>query len=166
MRGCHRTAALAAAVTLTLGAAGCVGPLRGAASAHAIRVISDPPGATVLADGRELGTTPLTIRPGEVFPARFVGREYRYVGTLTLRRPGCKPWSVQVNDAVLAKDVVARLECAPGAAAPAPARTQAPAAGGEDPVAVRLRRAKRLHDEGLITDEEYRALRRRILESL
>ena len=164
MMRAHRLATALAAATLAFGVTGCVGPLReSGGGVHTIRVLSEPPGATVLADGRELGTTPLVIRPDEVFPARFVGREYRYAGTLALRRPGCRPWSVQVDDAVLARDVVARLECSPGAAAPARGK---PTVSGEDPVAERLRRARRLHEEGLITDEEYRALRRRILESL
>ncbi len=162
----RRLATALAAATLAFGATGCVGPLReSGGGVHTIRVLSEPPGATVLADGRELGTTPLVIRPGEVFPARFVGREYRYAGTLALRRPGCRPWSVQVDDAVLARDVVARLECGPGAAVPASVREK-PTVSAGDPVAERLRRARRLHEEGLITDEEYRALRRRILESL
>jgi hypothetical protein len=130
-----------------------------------IKLVSDPAGATAYADGSELGTTPLAIVPGEHFRAGFVGLSYRYYGKLSFKKPGCEPYSIEVNDAVLAKDVHAKLKCdpdyrPPGSAAPA----QAAPAG--DKYTERLERIESLRKKGLISDEEYKSLRKRIFDEL
>lgn len=167
-------------------------------SRQQINITSDPDDATVLAEGMEIGKTPLAIRPGDVFQARFTSGSpedgifsFRYAGTLALKKPGCEPYSTQVNDNILSKDIHVRLECDPDyqpsvaqPAAPAPA-TSAPAQPAATvpvkPAAApseslptqptgsaeeRLLRIESLHQKGLLSDEEYRTLRQRVLDTL
>jgi hypothetical protein len=134
-----------------------------------IRITSEPAGAVAYADGAELGVTPLEIVPESHFRAGFVGLSYRYSGTLSLKKPGCEPWSTAVNDYVLSKDVHVRLICDSAAQpavepAPAPAGPAQPLQG--DPYVERLERIESLHKKGLIGDEEYKQLRARVLEKL
>lgn len=146
---------------------GCAGN-SSASQAGAIRITSDPAGAIAYADGAELGATPLEIVPGSHFRSGFVGLSYRYHGTLSLKKAGCETWSTDVNDYVLSKDVHARLKCDPDfrpPAAPAPSPLPCPSAPNRSYVE-RLERIKSLHEKGLISDEEYRQLRARILEKL
>lgn len=140
-------------------------------SGRTIDITSAPGGAAVLASGVEIGRTPLTIHPDEVFPPRFVGLGYRAAGTLTVQKEGCEPNSRQVNDAVLREDIHVRLQCAPGVAAKptmaAPAGMPATEADkGTRSAGQRLREVEKLKSEGLINDDEYRRLRRRILDEI
>jgi hypothetical protein len=152
-------AGLAAAITL----GGC-GSMAVSEKSDRIRLISDPPGATAYADGGEIGNTPLTIDPGEHFRSGFVGLTYRYFGKLSFKKPGCAPYTIEVDDAVLAKDVHARLKCDPDYR-PASTGEKGTPAGG-DRYAERLERIESLHKKGLISDEEYQRLRKRILDEL
>lgn len=194
--------AVMAAVLLT----GCSGYGGGMVeSGQQITIDSDPNDAAVYANGAEIGTTPLTIRPGEVFQARFTSGSgdsggiiaFRYVGTLMVRKPGCKDFTTQVNDNILASDIQVKLECDPAytpastnaiapdqaPAAPAkpqavPAKTQtiapsqAPATQERQPdltagdAEQRLLRIDALHNKGLLSDEEYQTLRKRVLDTL
>ncbi|WP_237715944.1 SHOCT domain-containing protein, partial [Rubrivivax gelatinosus] len=60
--------------------------------------------------------------------------------------------------------VPAPVPAAPGAVAPAPQRPRD--AGFFEEQEQRLRTLKRLHDNGLITDEEYRQKRYEVLQQL
>lgn len=162
MSAISRTLPLALALLVS----GCAGITPGE---RRITIDSTPPGATVLADGREVGTTPLTITPDDVFPPHWKGMSYLVEGTLTLRKPGCRDASMKVTDPVLSKDIHMALECDAVPPAPQPAARPAPAMphmdSGED-AEMRLMRLERLHDKGLISDAEYRSIRQRILEGL
>jgi hypothetical protein len=160
-------------------------------SRQQITIDSAPQNASVYAEGVEIGMTPLVIKPGEVFEARFTGGDtqtggllvYGYVGTLSVKKTGCKAWSTQVNDNILSKDIHVELECGPDyqavevqPAAPAPvavpsdvsaptspaSRPLQPSASAEE----RLQRIESLHRKGLLSDEEYKALRQRVLDTL
>lgn len=138
-----------------------------------IRITSDPAGAIAYADGAELGATPLAIVPGNHFRSGFVGFSYRYVGKLSIKKPGCETWSTEVNDAILSKDIHARLKCDPNYQ---PLSTAAPSSGSssnsgsnspsKDQTIERLERIETLHKKGLISDEEYKQSRTRIIEKL
>ena len=113
------------------------------------------------------GATPLAIAPGNHFRAGFVGFSYRYVGKLSIKKPGCETWSTEVNDAILSKDIHARLKCDPNyqpAAAPLPVQPAGTAAG--DQTIERLERIEALRKKGLISEDEYKRLRARIIEKL
>ncbi len=165
-------AQLAAGLLATVGLAGCSSVVK---EQRTTTIDSDPPGATVLASGVEIGATPLTVRPDEVFPPHFVGFEYRSSGTLTVKKPGCKTFSEQVNDAVLSRDIHVKLDCdpnyrpSPAVRAPAPPAASAPTSPAARPdasIAARLQRLDALRKQGLITADEYRQIRKKILDAL
>lgn len=157
---------LLAAASLLSGCAG-TGDSSEAQSGR-IRITSEPAGAIAYADGAELGATPLAIAPGNHFRSGFVGFSYRYVGKLSIKKPGCETWSTEVNDAILSKDIHARLKCdpnyRPASAAPSPGTPAGTATG--DQTIERLERIESLRRKGLISEEEYKQLRGRILEKL
>lgn len=132
-----------------------------------IAITAAPAGAVAYADGAELGATPLKIVPGNHFRSGFVGFSYRYVGKLSIRKPGCETWSTEVNDAILSKDIHAKLRCDPNyqpAAAPSPTQPAGTATG--DQSIERLERIEALRKKGLISEDEYKHLRARIIEKL
>lgn len=149
-----------------------------------IEIRSNPAGAEVLANGRSIGITPLTVTPDTVWNTGFrtakdYGVNYQFVGNLTIRMPGCKDYATEVDDSLLRKDIAVQLECgadyrpltaAPGQTAPgtgrAPAYAPADYETSEEIMARRLRRLDGLRDRGLITEDEYQQVRRRILGEL
>jgi hypothetical protein len=153
----------------------------GCAAAPTVRqektITTDPSGATVYANKAEIGQTPLTVVPDKVWPPRFVNWSYRRTGTLTIKKPGCKTYTREMDDSVLREDMHVKLDCDPNYKAPAPAAssqmppsTSAPTSQPEPArrgdLEFRLRRLESLHDKGLITDKEYRSIRQKILEQL
>lgn len=142
-------------------AAGCAAnaPLR----PDGFPVSSDPPGATVYAAGKTVGVTPLVVRQRDVFPTAFDQGEERMYGTIELRKEGCRDNVVRVNTSVVAKGIHVMLDC--GQAKPAPPAA-APSEAGSPTPRERLLRLQELRDQGLVTDEEYREIRKRILEGL
>ena len=162
--------ALAMAAAL-LSLSGCAGLVT---HKKTISISSKPSGAAVYANGAKVGKTPLAIVPDQVFPPRFVGMSYRAFGTLAIRKAGCEEYTRQVNDYVLSKDIHVKLKCNPDyhppAAESSPVESSGNGASGNgkahDSVAFRLRRLEALHKDGLITDQEYHAIRKRILSGL
>lgn len=179
---------------------GCSGYGGGTSGSHReITIDSDPQHATVYAEGTEIGMTPLVIRPDEVFQARFTMGDsdtggivaFRYVGMLSIKKDGCKSYTTQVDDNILARDIHVKLECDPAhpadkalptppAQAPVsrdlqsdrPAADRAPAspdletnrtAGDAEE---RLMRIESLYKKGLLSEEEYQTLRQRVLDTL
>lgn len=128
-----------------------------------IQITSDPAGAVAYADSTELGATPIEIVPGNVFRSGFVGFSYRYFGTLIIKKPGCETWSTEVNDNILSTNIHAKLKCNPDFQ---PAAAPVAYVPSGDPVMERLERIDALHKKGLISDEEYKQLRTRIIDKL
>lgn len=152
-----------------------------AGSSDQIEIRSDPAGAEVLANGRRIGVTPVKVVPSSTWNTGFVsakdyGINYQYTGTLTIRMPGCKEYSTNVDDYLLHKDIAVKLECGPdyrpvsvGSDQASP--SYAPTTRGnfetsEEIMARRLRRLEGLRSRGLITEDEYQQVRRRILGEL
>ncbi len=170
-------ATLIAALALLLAGCGNMGGLS-EGGGHKITIASDPAGATVLADGVEIGATPLTFSPSDAFRSGFTGGSgsgllvYRYYGKLALKKAGCKDYVTEVNDNLLSGDIQVKLECDPDYRPPAPPAApppaSAPAQQPDMPASAeqRLMRIESLHEKGLISDEEYRQLRQRILDTL
>ena len=110
-----------------------------------ITIDSDPRGADILADGKNIGKTPMEIQQDDVFPPRWYGRTYMVKGKLEIQKEGCEGFNMEVNDFVLSSDINASLKCAPGMmqtetpAAPAAVGTEAqpaaPAAKSATPAA-------------------------------
>jgi hypothetical protein len=133
-----------------------------------IRITSEPAGAAAFADGTELGVTPLEIVPGEHFRSGFVGFSYRYYGKLAVKKAGCETRSTEVNDNILSRDMHVKLKCDPNFRPVTPSTGANPVSGQRsgDPMIDRLERIETLHKKGLISDEEYKRLRTRVIEKL
>ncbi|GBE08206.1 PEGA domain protein [bacterium BMS3Bbin11] len=161
-----------------------------------ITIDSDPQGADILADGKNIGKTPMQIKQDDVFPPHWYGRSYMVKGKLEIQKEGCEGVSMEVNDLVLSKDIRKNLTCKPGIIQKAPVAnmpgkkkpvTQKPAAQKAVPAAIpvtvesrpavkassvddeienRLSRLKGLRDRGVISSKEYTEQRKRILESI
>lgn len=169
--------------------------LQGCSGRKGITIDSDPQGASILADGKNIGNTPLHIKQDDVFPPHWHGTSYMVKGQLEIQKEGCDSFNMEVNDFVLSQDIKASLDCRPGAAqsmsvpdtvsdmpevkdtkavsdvpAPAPVRAEPPASAqsstADDEIEKRLTRLKDLHVRGVITSKEYADQRKRILDSI
>lgn len=129
-----------------------------------INVTSEPAGAEVYVMGEKLGVTPLVVNQNAVFPPAFPATKQALYGNIELRKPGCKDVVQPVSTRALARGVHVRLECegAGVSESPAASRPADPAASME----MRLRRVQDLRDKGLITEQEARDIRQRILNEL
>ena len=160
-----------AGVLLTVAAlSGCAG-----GPVERITIDTEPQGADVYASGRHIGVTPLEIVLDDVFPMHWTRRQddddvgaavYRRLGTLTLEKDGCEPYSMRVNTQSLQQNIKAQLKCDPNYKPPV-----ADKAGGKEPAAAgeierRLRLLDDLRKKKLVTEEEYREQRRRILQGI
>lgn len=132
-----------------------------------ITIDSTPRGAEVYASGEKIGTTPLDIVPDKIFPPRWVKTTYRAAGVLSIDKKGCKPYTLEVDDYVLSKDILAELECERTVVHTEPAAQSTPSSTQENArAAERLRELEGLRTRGLVTEEEYQRIRRRILDTL
>ncbi len=140
-----------------------------------VNIRSEPSGANVLADGKLIGATPMQIRADRVFPARRKGLDWHREGTLTLERTGCSPKTLEVDNELLKRSLNVDLECRPDAPAVVSAPAATPASRSAVPrsnvptsgsTAERLEELERLRKKDLITDQEYRSIRKRILDQL
>ena len=139
-------------------------------------VTSTPSGASVFANGVKLGNTPLSVNLFKAFPTSWSGWQLSATGVLSIRKPGCEDFNLKVNDAVLSRPIHARLKCRKAAAKsrgrhmPVRHKKQLPPAPAKPSysrdIERRLKELSRLHRKGVITDEEYRATRQRILGEL
>jgi hypothetical protein len=148
--------------------------------ARKITIDSVPQGATIIATGREVGKTPLTVNPDDIFPPHWRGGSYLVSGQLKLTKPGCDSHLMEVNDPVLSKNIKIRLKCDPSYSAPVQPVQRVQPASRIQPVSTpkpvkqeypatiesRLDRIDALLKKGKISKEEYQEIRRRILDSL
>lgn len=139
-----------------------------------VLIESVPPGAQVQVSGRDIGVTPLTVELDTAFPRHWTTRIksdeegfafYRRLETVNFIKEGCETYTRQVVESDLARDIKVALKCdpnyQPGALHAAPS-TAAPAGNIEQ----RLRTVDDLKTKGLITEDEYRMQRQRILNGL
>ena len=147
-------------------------------------VESTPPGAEVWIMGKRAGTTPGTFPTSLVFPAQYKPEDIGLYGRVRLIKEGCESVMLPVSTQAIASKMKIKLNCvaaAPAAlvvpvAAPAahPAPQAAPiipamaAPAPEVPATARERllRLEELRRDGLINEEEYRSLRKRVLDTL
>jgi len=128
-----------------------------------ISVESDPAGADVYVMGKNVGVTPLEIRQRDVFPPTYGPDQKPLYGIIVLRKTGCKDYTQPADMDAYRYGIKAKLECGERKPAEA-ARTNQ----NEESTSVekRLQQLKGLQDKGLITDDEAKATRKRILEGL
>lgn len=139
-----------------------------------IRIESTPPGAEVYVIGGKAGVTPVTITERDIYPNDYPDdREWMY-GKVYIRKPGCTGFSKRLTVDDIDNGVHARLDCAASVADAAPESVvvAAPRQRGEGevdrtPAQRRLRQLRVLQellDDGIISADEERAIRRRLLE--
>lgn len=155
-----------------------------------IEVQSVPAGATVLIMGKSWGSTPLRLRLKQAFPALY-RPEQPYVGmAIYLRKEGCNDYRQPLHRRSIPERIQVELDCEAGVAttaAPAPVDEPATSAASRpapDPAPAAATPAKRitappanissvrkklaeldeLREAELISEIEYRKLRKRVLE--
>jgi hypothetical protein len=117
----------------------------------------------------DIGVTPVSVVLDDVFPKHWTSRIsedeesfaiYRRLEVVELKKDGCAPYTTKLVESQMDRDVVKfALKCDPNYK-PAPVAPVAQPAGS---VEERLRTLDELKRKGLVTDEEYRAQRQRIL---
>ena len=173
-------------ITLSVFLLGTIGTLSGCSNAtlsdyvnidSQSAIITDPPGARVVVDDKEVGTTPMKFEGENIFEPHWEGTSYMVKSKLVIKKPGCKEYSRIVKDPI-PKEIKVKLDCQPGyAERPEPEthrtytqnttekKISAPVketAGIEE----RLTQAKKLFDKGLIDKAEYKQLKTKILNDI
>lgn len=143
-------------------------------------VTSSPTGAMVYAGALELGETPLKHNLYDAFPAGWQNSIYQAQGILLIKKEGCKDFTMKVSDLILSKPIHADLKCSvvtkadkPAVAVPAAAKSETKPVTklGAKPVPKsktekRLAELEALFKKQIITKEEYKMTRMRILNEL
>ncbi|MGA7595966.1 MAG: PEGA domain-containing protein [Gallionella sp.] len=126
------------------------------------KVESDPAGAAVYVMGNNMGVTPTQISQKDVFPNIYPRENESLYGKIVLRKAGCKDYTRTVNGDITSFGLHAKLDCASTSPAPSAAVQAAP---GET-VEQRLDKVKELLNKGLISEDEAKKARARILNEL
>jgi hypothetical protein len=140
------------------------------------RVDSIPGGAEVYTIGGRAGTTPLTLSERDIYPNWYPDGQAHLYGVIVLRKAGCTEYTRRVGRDDIGAGIEARLACGPDASAQeaTPARTPAaaaPAAATGAGMATPQRRLRQLQvlqelfEDGLVTEQEERTIRKRILDA-
>jgi hypothetical protein len=122
------------------------------------KVESVPAGASVYVMGKNMGVTPMQLSRTDVFPSIYPREKESLYGKVTLRKDGCKDYTRAVSGDITGFGLHAKLDCG----SPAPMAAQPP---GET-VEQRLDKVKELQSKGLITEDEAKKARERILKEL
>lgn len=144
------------ALLLTAALSGCAAMPK---DASIIPVDSDPPGATVYVLDKAYGTTPLALRHQDVFPVTYDPAKQHLYGRIVLRKEGCQEHTQSVSTKVYARGMSIKLDCGSAGAGQ-------PTAPPPTTVESRLHQLKDLREQGLVTEEEAREIRQRILNDL
>jgi hypothetical protein len=147
-----------------------------AALAHAeerrFTVSSEPSGARVWSITGELGTTPLGIGERSIYPNRFPEERIDEYGKLFVSHPGCSTLTHSVTVDEVANGVSLIMDCRPGVVRVAVedldavgpmARETPPAPHAAERRLRQLRVLEELLEDGIISAEEERSIRRRLL---
>lgn len=158
---------------------GCSGNSLLPSQSGSFKVDSAPVGASVLVLGEAMGQTPMLLTTSEVFPHSFDHDKQHLYGRIQLSHPGCEPFITTVSSRIISDGLNARLKCrdanqpqqqtdmsAQPTAAPQMATPIATPQTNTTGLKPRLQQLKELFEEGLISEEDYAAKRRQILEEL
>ncbi|HTN93066.1 MAG TPA: PEGA domain-containing protein [Gallionella sp.] len=126
-----------------------------------IEVESIPSGAEVYVMGEKVGLTPLEVSHMDVFPNTYPKEKESMYGRITLKKEGCFDYTRTVSGGVSKSGLQAKLDCAQVNPA-----MSSDASRGNQTVEQRLDKIKDLLDKGLITEDEAKKARERILNEL
>lgn len=126
-----------------------------------ISVDSKPSGASVYVMRKLVGTTPTVVNVNTMYPATYLQENEQYYGHITLTHKGCSGRTIKLNSQMLSDGLNEKLDCAvdKGLVVDVPSIA-------DKSVTQRLKELQILKDDGLISEEEYRTIRARILDSL
>lgn len=124
-----------------------------------IKIESVPPGADVYVMGEKVGVTPLQISRKDVFPNTYPREKESVYGRITLKKEGCSDFTRTVSAEIGNAGLHAKLDC--GDINPA-----GTASRNSETVEQRLDKIKDLLNKGLITEEEAKKARERVLNDL
>lgn len=125
-------------------------------------VTSSPSGAVVYANILELGKTPLTHNLYDAFPAGWQNSTYQAQGILIVKMDGCKDYTLKVSDFILSKPIHADLECSKTTQS----KKLTPVKNSPGSAEKRFEELEALYKKGVITKDEYKKTRERILNEL
>ena len=111
--------------------------------------------------GEKVGVTPLQISRKDVFPNTYPSNKESVYGRITLKKEGCSDFTRTVSAEIGNAGLHAKLDC--GDTNPASSRD---APRNSETVEQRLDKIKDLLNKGLITEEEAKKARERILNEL
>jgi hypothetical protein len=134
------------------------------ASENAIKVESEPSGAEVYVMGDKIGVTPIQVSQKDVFPNTYSKEKESMYGRITLKKVGCADYTRTVSVEISSVGLRAQLEC--GDMYPAMSRASGKAPRISETVEQRLDKIKDLLSKGLITEDEARKARERVLNDL
>jgi len=129
-----------------------------------INVESEPTGAEVYVMGDRIGVTPLKVNPQDIFPITYPKDKESLYGKVTLRKAGCSDLTSTISMKITNVGLHVRLEC--GDTNPASPSAAKAAPGISESVEQRLEKIKDLLNKGLITEEEAKKARERVLNDL
>jgi hypothetical protein len=157
-------------------------------TSDSLTVETTPAGAEVWIMGKREGVSPGTFPASLIFPRQYRQEDIGLYGRVRLVKEGCESMMLPVSTQALASRMKVKLNCAAPAPAPAPIASQphpVPVASPEAyrapqvapastpaPAAMpstakeRLLRLEELRRDGLISEEEYQTLRKRVLDTL
>ena len=125
-------------------------------------VTSNPSGAIVYANILELGKTPLTHNLYDAFPGGWQNSIYQAQGILIIKMDGCKDYTLKISDLILSKPIHADLNC--NLATKSEKAT--PVTNSHGQAEKRFEELEALYKKGVITKDEYKKTRERILNEL
>lgn len=134
-----------------------------------IKIESEPSGAEVYVMGEKVGVTPLQISHKDVFPNIYPKEKVSVYGRVTLKKAGCSDFTRTVNAEISSVGLRAQLDCGdmnPASPTTSSARTAGDAPRSSETVEQRLDKIKDLLNKGLITEEEAKKTRERVLNDL
>lgn len=154
------------AIVSVLLVAGCSGtgrmfPPAGDAS---FKIESDPSGAAVYVMGENIGATPLMISQKDVFPTIYPSKKQSLYGKVTIKKAGCADLTKTVNGNIVVNGLHAKLDC--GNNNPALSATARVTPQISETIEQRLGKIKDLLSKGLISEDEAKQARARILNEL
>jgi len=136
-----------------------------------VQIDSKPSGAGVYVMGKKVGETPMRISSSAPYPENYNKANRSLYGKIILKKEGCKDLIESVSDKSISSGINAVLDCNDGnnRATEHKMNSVAPrhvAPGRFDELNQRLEEVKKLEKEGLITKDEAKKARERILKGL
>lgn len=161
-----------------------------------IKVESEPSNANIYVMGQNIGKTPLDISLNKVYPVTYSQDQLSQYGMIEIKKSRCESYSKKINSNDITKGINVNLNCHNELKVEKSISSEMPSADNNTEIQseksissvkvilntkpdtnvapidiittpkLRLIQLKNLYKEGLISNEEYQAIRSRILDTL